>query len=78
MTLCQGSVLGPMNFCLYFFPLSVTIDTILHNIDYHIYADDTQLHISLKCKDSLESLTMFNRCISDIRMQMKINKHLRL
>ena len=29
--------------------------------------DDTQLHISFKCKDPLESLTKLNMCISDIR-----------
>ena len=45
-----------------------------HNIDYHIYADDTQLYISFKCKDPLESLTKLNMCISDIRVWMIINK----
>ena len=41
-----------------------------HNIVYHIYADDTQLYISFKCKDHLESLTKLNMCISDIRVWM--------
>ena len=41
-----------------------------HNIGYHIYADDTQLYISFKCKDPLESLTKLNMCISDIRVWM--------
>ena len=45
-----------------------------HNIGYHIYADDTQLYISFKCKDPLDSLTKLNMCISDIRVWMiKIN-----
>ena len=45
-----------------------------HNIGYHIYADDTQLYISFKCKDPLESLTKLNMCIYDIRVWMIKNK----
>ena len=45
-----------------------------HNIGYHIYADGTQLYISFKCKDPLESLTKLNMCISDIRLWMIKNK----
>ena len=58
----QGSVLGPMEFCLYLLPLGAILRH--HNIGYHIYADDTQLYISFKCKDPLESLTKLNMCIS--------------
>ena len=68
----QGSVLGPMQFCLYLLPLGAILGH--HNIGYHIYADDTQLYISFKCKDSLESLTKLNICITDIRMWMIKNK----
>ena len=64
----QGSVLGPIKFCLHLLPLR------LHNIGYHIYADDAQLYISFKCKDPLESLTKLNMCISDIRVWMIKNK----
>ena len=68
----QGSVLGPMKFCLYLFPLGTILRH--HNIGYHIYADDTQLYISFKCKDPLESLTKLNMCISIIRVWMIKNK----
>ena len=57
----QGSVLGPMKFGLYLLPLGAILRH--HNIGYHIYADDTQLYISFKCKDPLESLTKLNMCI---------------
>ena len=61
----QGSVLGPMKFCLYLLPLGAILRH--HNIGYHIY-------ISFKCKDPLESLTKLNMCISDIRVWMIKNK----
>ena len=64
----QGSVLGPMKFCLYLLPLGAILRH--HNIG----ADDTQLYISFKCKDPLESLTRLNMCISDIRVWMIKNK----
>ena len=68
----QGSVLGPMQFCLYSLPLGAIFRH--HNIGYHIYADETQHFISFKCKDPVESLTKLNMCISDIRVWMIKNK----
>ena len=43
----QGSVLGPMKFCLYFLPFGAILRH--HNIGYHINADD---HISGICKST--------------------------
>ena len=68
----QCPVLGPMKFCLYLLPLCAILRH--HNIGYHIYADDTYLYISFKCKDPLESLTKINMCISYIRVWMIKNK----
>ena len=68
----QGSVLGPIKFCLYLLPPGAIFR--YHNIGYYIYAADTQLYTSFKCKDPLASLTKLNMCVSDIRVWMIKNK----
>ena len=68
----QGSVLGPLKFCLYLLSMSTILK--YHKIGYHVYADDTQLYISFKCKQPLEAISKINSCLSDIRRWMITNK----
>ena len=44
--LSQGSVLGPLKFCIQLLPLGVILR--YHGIGYHIFADDIQLYLSFK------------------------------
>ena len=45
-----------------------------HGINYHIYADDTQLYITFDLSDPSTALEKINLCISDIRTWMIKNK----
>ena len=68
----QGSVLGPIEFCIYTIPLGAILRH--YKIDYHIYADDTQLYCSFNIKSFNEVLHLVTNCISDIRSWMIKNK----
>ena len=50
----QGSVLGPIEFCIYTTPLGAIMRH--YKIEYHIYADDTQLYCSFDINSPDEAL----------------------
>ena len=60
----QGSVLGPILYLLYISPLAEIIRS--HGLDYHFYADDTQLYISFKDCDVDVARPRAESCVADI------------
>ena len=68
----QGSVLGPILFSLFFAPLEDVIRA--HELDAMMYADDTQLYITIGSSDQRPtSLSKLDLCINDIMIWCTVN-----
>ena len=59
----QGSILGPLLFNIYMLPLTQIIEK--KQIDYHNYADDTQLYISMSPGDH-SPIQALGKCMEQI------------
>ena len=68
----QGSVLGPLFFCIYTLPVCAILQH--YDISYHIYADDTQIYCSFRSEQLDDTLKKVSTCINDIRSWMIRNR----
>ena len=69
----QGSILGPILFSLYTNPISSIIQS-HSSINYHFYAEDTQLYISLSPANFSHCIQKLKNCLNDIQNFMFTNK----
>ena len=69
----QGSVLGPQWFTVYTYPVRDIIRS--YNLNYHVYADDTQLYLSFNSSQqhANSATATLELCINEIRQWMKSN-----
>jgi len=61
----QGSVLGPLLLAAYCSPVANVIAD--HGVQYHQYADDTQLHLGMRANNTAAGLSVLAACTADVR-----------
>ena len=69
----QDSVLAPLLFFLYTYPLGTLIGK-HKGINFHFYADDTQLYVHLSHMNASAAFDKLNRCHQDVKEWMSAGK----
>ena len=67
----QGSVIGPLLFACYTTPVQDIIES--HGFSCAMYADDTQMYITVNPVDLEQALDKLERCLADVRDWMSSN-----
>ena len=62
----QGSVLGPISFSLYISPIGQIVSNF--GLAHQQYADDSQLYISLKGDNVIDSIARLEACLDSLRI----------